>query len=268
MFIDTHCHLDFAVFARDLLEVFNAAYKNDVGLFLVPAIDLSSSGETLAFCQKNSNVYAAIGVHPNDIENLTPRQIMEGLKRLSGDKNLVAIGEIGLDYHHNSTERNLQIDVFCTQVEFAIEHDLPVIVHSREAMDDVQKILGSYYKKIATEFPSAYGVLHSFEGDIKAAQNAISLGFMIGIGGPVTYKNAQIKQSVTKAIPLESILLETDCPFLSPEPLRGRRNEPANIKIIAEKIAFLKECDIKQVEKQTTMNAMSLFNFGAEIDSY
>lgn len=267
MFIDTHCHLDFAVFSRDLLEVFSAAHKNDVRYFIVPAIDLSSSEKCIAFCQRNSNVYAAIGVHPNDIANITPGQVLEGLKRLSGKKNLVAIGEIGLDYHHNTTDRNLQIDVFCTQVEFAIEHKLPIIVHSREAMADVLKIIGDYYSTITSDSSQNSGVLHSFEGDIKAANDAISYGFMIGIGGPITYKNAQVKQSVVKSIQLESLLLETDCPFLSPEPLRGKRNEPANIKIIAEKIAFLKECDIKQVETQTTMNAMSLFNIGAEIDS-
>jgi TatD DNase family protein len=267
VFVDTHCHLDFIEFSSDLQEVFSRAEKSDVGLYINPAINLESSSKCLTFTEVYPNVFSAIGVHPNEINNLSEGEIIAALSSFVGHKKIVAIGEIGLDYYHNVTAHETQKQVFLLQLNLALVNHLPVIVHSREAINDVLDIITGCYSKSRPNDPYYYrGVLHAFEGDVEDALIAIEYGFCIGIGGPVTYKNSIKKQNVVKKIPLSSILLETDSPYLSPEPFRGRRNEPSNIEIIAETIAKLKECDIKQVENQTTKNARTLFNIGEEID--
>ena len=267
MFVDTHCHLDFIEFSSDVQEVFSRAKKSRVDLFINPAINLKSSSQCMKFAEYYPNVFSAIGVHPNEINSLSEGEIIAALSNFLGHKNIVAIGEIGLDYYHNLFDPEIQKQFFLVQLKLAIANHLPVIVHSRESIKDVLKIITACYSKPEpNEFNHYKGVLHAFEGDVEDAFQAIEYGFCIGIGGPVTYKNSIKKQTVVKNIPLSSILLETDSPYLSPEPFRGRRNEPSNIEIIAERIAKLKECDIKQVEIQTTKNARSLFNIGEEID--
>lgn len=265
MFIDTHCHLDFESFTNDLPDVLARAERNDVKYCINPGIDLKSSKNCLALAHQYSRIFAAIGVHPNDLDEFSLASI-KVLAEYIGDSKCVAVGEIGLDYYHNASDRILQLGAFTQQLELAIRNNLPVIVHSREALKDVISTLMKYYKK--PQDNSRYGIIHSFEGNVEEAWQVIELGFHIGIGGPVTYKNSHQKQSIVKEIPLSSIVLETDCPFLSPASLRGTRNEPANIKIIAEKIAYIKECDIKQVALQTTRNTMELFRIGEEIDLY
>jgi TatD DNase family protein len=265
--VDTHCHLDFKQFSSDLQDVFSRAKKSNVNLFINPAINLDSSIQCMTLAEKYSNVYSAIGVHPNEITNFSEREILSYLSLFVGTKKLVAIGEIGLDYYHNRSDHEHQKLLFILQLNFALANHLPVIVHSRDSIEDVLKIIKSCYSNQATiEHSQINGVIHAFEGDIKDALLAIEYGFHIGIGGPITYKNSNQKQDVVKNIPLSSIVLETDSPFLSPEPYRGKRNEPSNIEIIAERIANLKECDIKHVENQTTKNALSLFHIGEEID--
>lgn len=268
MFVDSHCHLDFPDYSHDLSVVLRSAHQNDVNIFINPSIDLLSSRNCLDFVQKYPGIYTAVGVHPNDIGSHNPQFVINNLEKLLGNRKLVAIGEIGLDYYHKTTDIFLQKDVFSAQLEFAIKNKLPVIIHSRDALGDVMDVIRSYYPQNADAAHKNNGVLHAFEGNLDSAKIAASYGFLIGIGGPITYKNAHVKHQLAIDLPLENILLETDCPFLSPVPYRGKRNEPANIKIIAEKLANLKECDIKQVETQTTMNALSLFNIGAEIDCY
>jgi TatD DNase family protein len=267
VFVDTHCHLDFDIYSSDLQEVFSRANKSRVDLFINPAVNLVSSTQCMSLAENYINVYSAIGVHPNEINDLSDAEIIASLSFFIGHEKLVAIGEIGLDYYHNLFDHETQKKTFLIQLNLALTNHLPVIVHSREAISDVLDIISGCYSKHAPNdlYPNS-GVLHAFEGDVEDALRAIEYGFYIGIGGPVTYKNSFQKQNVVKKIPLRSILLETDSPFLSPEPLRGRRNEPANIKIIAEIISKLKECDIKQVENQTTKNACSLFKIGEEID--
>ena len=267
MFVDTHCHLDFKLFSGDLQDVISRAKNNGVEVFINPAIDLQSSLQCLAITESTSEIFAAIGVHPNEINVSTASEIINALSLCIGHKKLVAIGEIGLDYYHNLFDHELQKNIFSTQLELAIENHLPVIIHSRDSIKEVLDLINRYYSKPgqSNAFPHN-GVIHAFEGDAEEALQAVEYGFLIGVGGPVTYKNSLKKHNLVKMIPISSILLETDSPFLSPEPLRGTRNEPGNIKFIAEKIAKLKECDIKQVEIQTTSNARSLFNIGEEID--
>jgi TatD DNase family protein len=267
VFVDTHCHLDFNIYSSDLQEVFSRAKKSGVDLFINPAVNLISSSQCMALAENYTKVYSAIGVHPNEINDFSDAQIIAALSSFLGHEKLVAIGEIGLDYYHNLFDHEIQKEIFLAQLNLALTNHLPVIVHSREAISDVLDIITGFYSKPAPNdlYPQR-GVLHAFEGDVEDALQAIEYGFYIGIGGPVTYKKSLQKQNVVKKIPLSSILLETDSPFLSPEPIRGRRNEPSNIVIIAEIISKLKECDIKQVEKQTSKSARTLFNIGEEID--
>ena len=181
---------------------------------------------------------------------------------------VVGIGEIGLDYYHQDTEPALQRQCFDLQLELAITHRLPVVVHSRNAMQDVLTHIRNHYSPIKAESLAGYnGILHAFEGSMEESLEAIHYGFLIGFGGPLTYNNALLKQSIARHLPLDSMVLETDAPFLSPVPMRGQPNEPANIRIIAQKIAIIRECDIKQVETQTTINASKLFHFGDAIVS-
>lgn len=243
------------------------AKKSGVDLFINPAINLDSSTQCMALAENYKNVYSAIGVHPNEINGLSDTEIITALSFFIGHEKLVAIGEIGLDYYHNLFDHETQKETFLVQLNLALTNLLPVIIHSRDSIKDVINIItGCYSKPGPNDLHPNRGVLHAFEGDVEDALRAIEYGFYIGIGGPVTYKNSIQKQNVVKIIPLSSILLETDSPFLSPEPLRGRRNEPSNIAIIAEIISKLKECDIKQVENQTTKNARTLFHIGEEID--
>ncbi len=267
MFVDTHCHLNFRDFTGELPDVLARAKKEGVGLFINPAIDLGTSQDCLLLSEKHKEIYAAVGVHPNDIEGVPPESIQLRLSDLIDNNNPVAIGEIGLDYYHNSDIKSQQKRILEIQMELAIEKHLPVILHSRNSLNDLIKMCETLYSNYMPHNCSKYyGVFHAFEGNPDEAMKAIQMGFMIGIGGPITYKNARLKQDVVRSIPLSSILLETDSPFLSPSPMRGKRNEPANIKIIAESVAILKECDIKLVEYQTTRNARALFNIGEEID--
>jgi TatD DNase family protein len=231
--------------------------------FVNPSIDIKSSETCLVLAQNHPEVFTAIGIHPNDIDEFSQTDVKSLGSYLPNNK-VVAIGEIGLDFYHKVTDRDLQIKIFIQQLELANNSNLPVIIHSREALNDVIDLLKFYYGK--SQNFRLNGVIHSFEGTVADACEVIKLGFVIGIGGPITYKNSQLKQSLVRELPLTSIILETDSPFLSPAPLRGTRNEPANIKIIAQKIANLKECDIKQVETQTTNNALALFRIGEEID--
>lgn len=263
MFIDTHCHLDFQSFAGDLPDVLTRAKQNGVYYFIDPGLDLVSSQNALSVAHHHPEIYAAVGIHPNDL-NETSLNSAKSLGNLLQDPKCVAVGEIGLDYFHNRSDHEMQIRVFILQIDLALTNKLPVIIHSRESIKDVIHQLKIFYKTPNTNSPP--GVIHSFEGTIEDAYQIIELGFLLGVGGPITYKNSHTKEAVVKEIPLSSIVLETDCPFLSPAPLRGTRNEPANIKIIAEKIAKIKECDIKQVEIQTTKNASALFRIGEEID--
>ncbi len=236
MFVDTHCHLDFIEFSSDLQEVFARAKKSGVDLFINPAINLKSSSQCMAFAEYYPNVYSAIGVHPNEINDFSEGEIIAGLSNFLGNKNIVAIGEIGLDYYHNVIDHETQKQIFLLQLNLALANHLPVIIHSRESIKDVLDIIAGCYSKPGPSDLYPYkGVLHAFEGDVEDAFLAIEYGLCIGIGGPVTYKNSIMKQNVVKNIPLSSILLETDSPYLSPEPFRGKRNEPANIGIIAEK---------------------------------
>ncbi len=261
MLVDTHCHLDFESFDDDREAVLARAQEAGVLRMINPGIDLASSQAALRLAERYPSVYAAVGVHPNDAAGWDDASLEE-LRALAGRDKVLAIGEIGLDYYRDTTPRDLQKRIFKEQLDLAAEMGLPVIIHNREATDDLLEILEDWHKKLENSslaLSARPGVLHSYSGDATQARRAISLGFRIGFTGPVTFRNAPDLQEVAAELSLENLLVETDAPFLAPHPKRGRRNEPANVRLIAEKLAELHGESIETVAQITTANAGQLF---------
>lgn len=257
-FVDSHCHLDYPSYKDDLVEVLQRSKNAGVIKIIVPGLDLESSRQAIDLANRFSPVYAAIGVHPSDVEKFSIDQIQD-FERLAMDPNVVAIGEIGLDLYYRQDNLTSQIEVLQLFLALSLRTGKPMILHSRESLSVLFEILN----KQAAECSNAHlrGIFHAFEGNLEDAKTAISMGYFIGAGGPVTYKNAFKKHEVFSKIDLSNIVLETDGPFLSPQPCRGKRNEPANIPLIAQKIAELQQCDIKEVAYATTNNINNLLNW-------
>jgi TatD DNase family protein len=260
-FIDTHCHLTLDHFNLDIDEVLFRASENNITKIIIPSIDIPSIEKAIKLAENYRQIYAAIGLHPND-GNSWEKNTIDKLRTFARHPKVVAIGEIGLDYYWDECPRDKQQIIFEEQLFLAEEVNLPVIIHSRDSLSEVLSTL----KKWKSNYPSdklqpgkKFGILHAFEGDLESAQIANSLGFLIGIGGPVTYKKSVKKQEIAERIDLEWIVLETDSPFLSPMPFRGKRNEPMNIKLIAERIAQIRNIQLKLVSQITTKNANVLF---------
>jgi len=261
LFADTHCHLNFNSFKDDLEATLDRAWSAGIDRILIPGTDLETSRKAIELCEHFPGLYAAVGIHPNDSHDWSEK-VSKHLEMMSTHPRVVAIGEIGLDYYRDRVSPLRQKEAFIDQLEIAADRGLPVIVHSRMAFNDVIDIL-SNWKNISilknTALQERPGVLHSYDEDLEKAKKAVSLNFFLGITGPVTFHNAQTKQGVVRQIPINNLLLETDAPFLTPHPYRGRRNEPAFIPIIAEKIAALRGLEISQIGKITSENADRLF---------
>ena len=263
MLVDTHCHLDFNSFDDDRQLVVARARQTGVERILNPAIHLASSYEIVKLAESIDEVYAAVGIHPNEALSWDDGT-QEKLKQSGHHPKVVAIGEIGLDYYRNYSPRDLQRRVFANQLELAAELSLPVIIHNRQATEDVLELLTAWYAtlvKTNSPLKDRPGVLHSFSDPLPIALQAINIGFFIGFTGPITYRNAHDLQAVVKEIPLDCILIETDSPFLPPHPYRGQRNEPAHVSLVAEKISELLEEDYQAVASATTVNANQLFGW-------
>ncbi|KPL79782.1 hypothetical protein ADN00_02115 [Ornatilinea apprima] len=259
--VDTHCHLNYTSFHDDLEAVLQRSRSHGIGRILIPGTDLPSSQLAVDLCARHPGLFAAVGVHPNDANTWQPGT-PEELRQLAANPAVVAIGEIGLDFYRDHAPRDLQIAIFSAQLELAGQLQKPVVIHSRAALDDVISILETWradLEKTGSPLAAHPGVLHSYEGGLEQASFAVEMGFKIGIGGPVTYKNALDKQAVAQNLPLEALLLETDAPFLSPHPHRGQRNEPAWVSLVAEKVAAIRGLALEQVATQTTSNAQELF---------
>ncbi len=256
---DTHCHLDFNAFDADRETVISRAWEKGLKWILNPGIDLETSQKAVEIAASIPGVYAAVGVHPNDALSWDSSTMVQ-LEELIRHPKVVAIGEIGLDFYRDRTPRDVQKRVFRMQLELAASAHLPVIIHSRQAIDDVVSILEEWEKGFEN-VPEGrpVGVFHSFEGSLENARDAIRLNCLIGVGGPVTFRNARQKQEIVKSLPLENIILETDAPFLTPHPHRGERNEPAYIPLIAEAIASLHSQPVAPVAEATSLNAARLF---------
>jgi TatD DNase family protein len=260
---DTHCHLDFDAFDEDRDAVLERAWEAGLTRILAPGIDLKSSADVRKIVERSPKLFAAVGVHPNSALSWgsTTR---DTLVDLAQHPKVKAIGEIGLDYYRDRTPKNIQTAVLLAQLDIARELDLPVVLHNREATDDLLDILTDWHANLVkseAELANRPGVLHSFSGNLDQAERAMALGFYIGFTGPVTFKNAPALQSLVGLIPLARLLIETDAPFLSPHPLRGRRNEPANVRLVAEKIAEIQGCLPVEVCRETAANAQRLFSW-------
>jgi TatD DNase family protein len=251
MLIDSHAHLNFSQFKDDLDEVVRRAQGAGLGAIVNVGTDLASSETSLVLAGRYPHIYATVGVHPHDARSLTPKAL-EALARLAEVTKAVAIGEIGLDFYRDLSPRDLQRDAFRRQLRLAIDLNKPVVVHDRDAHQEVLQIL---HEEKASRVG---GVLHCFSGDLQMAREGMAMGFLIAFGGPITYGGTQ-KQDIARCIPLEKILIETDCPFLTPVPHRGKRNEPAYVRFVAETIAGIRGITFDEVAAATTQNAVELF---------
>jgi TatD DNase family protein len=259
--VDSHCHLDFEAFAPDRPAVLERAIQADVLRLVNPGIDLPTSRAVLQLSAAYPQVFASVGIHPNTDLPWEPALLAE-LEQLAAAPKVVAIGEIGLDYYRRHTPPAAQQQLFRQQLALAGRLGLPVIVHSREAMPDTLSILAEWHSALANPALAARpGVLHAFAGDLADARQAIGLNFYLGIGGPVTFKNARRLQGLVAELPMAHLLLETDAPFLAPHPWRGQRNEPAYVRLVAEKIAELHHLPLAQVAQVTRANAAQVFNW-------
>ncbi|MBQ9853557.1 MAG: TatD family hydrolase [Bacilli bacterium] len=248
--IDTHCHIscdDYDDINSLILKLVNAGIKK----VIVNGYDMKSNLEVLSLVNKYDIVYGALGFHPNDLDSFNDEDITFLEDHINDDK-IVAIGEIGLDYHYDGYDKNKQIYAFKKQLDIAKKNKKPIIVHSRDAIQDTYDILSGY---------SLTGSIHAFSGSVEMAKQFVNLGYYLGVGGVVTYKNGRKLREVLECIDLEYILLETDSPYLTPEPYRGTKNDSSYIPLIASKIAEIKECSFEYVVEITTKNASSLFDF-------
>jgi TatD DNase family protein len=247
-----------AAYQEDLEFVITEARNHQVNKILVPGIDLISSRKAIQLAEQHDFIFAAVGVHPHDAKYWEP-DWLDQLSDMADHPKVVAIGEIGLDYYRNYSPAAIQEQVFQELLDLALTKKMPVILHERNSAQEMWPMIQRVADDFLESFQGDWGVLHSFSGTLKAAQDAIACGLLIGISGPVTYANALEKQQMTQQLPLNKLLLETDGPYLTPIPFRGKRNLPQYIPIIAAKIAQLQQCPLEQVRDSTTSAANSLF---------
>lgn len=249
--IDTHSHIDMKDF-EDLDSIISNAKNFGVEKIIIPSVDRSSFEKVIKISNKYENVYCALGIHPTEVKN-AKEEDFEKIIELSCDKKVVAIGECGLDYYWDKNFVEEQKEAFLKQIEIAKTLKKPLIVHDREAHKDTFDLIT---KNIKDEIPV---IMHCFSGSFEFANECIKKGFYIALGGVVTFKNAKKVHEIAKNIPLEHLLLETDAPYLTPEPYRGKRNEPAYVKFVAEKIAELRGTSFDKIAEVTTENARKVF---------
>ena len=261
--VDTHCHLDFNTFDTDRANVLQRAVDRGLERILVPGIDLESSQRAIQLAVANEQVFAAVGVHPN--EALTWREdTLDILHQLTNHPKVVAIGEIGLDYYRDRAPKDLQARIFQAQLDLATEVGLPVVIHCRQAIEDILEYLETWQLNLVAQGSGLVmrpGVLHSYSGGRDAARRATQVNFLIGVTGPVTFPNANELRQTISSLKLEDLLIETDAPFLTPQPYRGKRNEPAYVYYVAEKLAELFNLAVDSVASTTTINAGRIFNW-------
>ncbi len=252
MLIDSHAHLD--VFKKDLDEIIERAKKEGVKGIITVGIDLKSSIKAIEIAKRYDGIYAAVGFHPHNAKKVTEDQL-ERLVSLSSEKKVIAWGEIGLDFYKNYSPKDIQIDVLKKQLDITGRLNLPVIIHDREAHDQVYEILKEAVNKYGIR-----GVIHCFSGDSELAKRFIEMGFYISIPGTVTYSKASKIRRVVSDIALDYLLIETDSPFLTPYQKRGKKNEPSFVKFVAQEISLIKGIEFDIVSQKITENTKRLFN--------
>lgn len=250
--IDSHAHLDDDRFDSDRTEIINKLKDDGIELILNPGADLATSKKAVKIADEYSFIYAAVGCHPHDSKYMND-ETMNVFRELSKNKKVIAIGEIGLDYYYDNSDRETQKKWFREQIKLANELDMPYIVHDRDAHEDLFKIMKEEAKS------NTRGVLHCYSGSVEMAKEFIKLGFCISLAGPVTFKKAKIPKMVAKEIPLDKLLIETDSPYLTPEPYRGRRNEPKFVRYVAEEIANIRNVSLGAIIESTNQNFKKLF---------
>ncbi|MEG2148918.1 MAG: TatD family hydrolase [Clostridiales bacterium] len=254
MLYDTHCHINDKAFAQDMEQVIENAHKNGVERMNIVGCDWETSKSAVEIAEKYQGIYAVVGVHPNDSHTYCD-DLEESLIEWAKNPKVVAIGEIGLDYHYDDTDKEVQAIVFKRQLNLAHKLGLPIVIHSRDAMADTLKILKEERQKNDYK-----GVFHCYSGSYEDALTIIKMGFYIGVDGPLTYANSKKTPIIVKKMPLDRLVIETDCPYLTPKQYRGKRNEPAYVRFVAEKIAELRDISPEEAAQITTENAQRLFN--------
>ncbi len=257
--VDTHCHLDARRYAGDLAEVLDRAVRAGVWRIVCPGIDRQSSRDVLRLAAEHTCIYAAVGIHPNACAGFTKADIdaIGAMARGGSAAKVVAIGEIGLDYYRDYTPHKEQHRAFEAQLALAVELKLPVIIHNRASDDDMLRVLARWVDLL----PDPPGVLHSFGTGWDVAAEALEMGFYLGFTGPITYKKADRLRAVAGQAPAERIVVETDGPYLTPQPYRGKRNEPAYVYYTAERLAAVRSVSPEVIAAQTTANAGELFGW-------
>ena len=251
MLIDTHCHLFFDELKKDLAGVLSRASELGVTKFICVGTNVEDSKESYDLAINYENIFSTAGVHPHDSEEV-PKDYLDQIKELLNNNKVVALGEIGLDYFRNISDRKIQKQIFREQLNLAQEINKPIVFHNRESDDDILKIL--------SEYPDVVGVSHCFSSSYEVAKKLIDMGFYISFSGNLTFKNSHLPD-VAKKLPINSLLVETDSPFLSPVPYRGKTNEPGRTRFVADYLAQLHNLTINEVADVTTENAKAIFNF-------
>lgn len=256
MIFDTHAHYDDAQFDADREEVLGALAAGGIGTVVNVSSSFASCYRSVELARTHPFVYAAVGIHPDEVGALSPSAYRE-LTRLYGEPGVVAVGEIGLDYYWDKESHALQQEWFIRQLQEAEKRNLPVIIHSREAAADTLAIIRRYGRNVS-------GVMHCFPYSVEQAREYVQMGYYLGIGGVVTFKNGRKLKAVVADTPLSALVLETDAPYLAPEPFRGRRNSSLNLPQVAAQIAMIKQLDVAEVIAATTANARRLYRLGGE----
>ena len=256
MFIDTHAHLFLQDFENDLEEVIERAKLTKVDYIIVPSTDIATAKRTLQLADKYNFIYAAVGVHPHDTKDWETSWLTE-IEELAKHPKVVAIGEIGLDYHYDFSPKEKQIEAFKAQLDLAVKLRLPAVIHNRESEEDMMKIITSYCgNDLRAQF-------HCFNSSLEDALEYIKMNHIISFTGNITFKKSDELRELVAGISLDNILLETDSPFMTPEPFRGKRNEPSNVKLVAEKIAEIHNVKPEDIAKVTSFNAFRFFGLGS-----
>ena len=252
MLIDSHAHIQLSQFNRDRDAVLKRADDAAISTILVIGFDMETSLGAVELAKRHPQIYATVGMHPHDAKDLTP-DILKTFRELAAHPKVIALGEMGLDYYRNLSPRQLQKEAFEKQLDLAEALQMPIIIHNRDAYMDILPILE------ARKPGSVRGVLHCFTGDVALMHRSLAIGFHIGIGGIVTYPSAKDVRAVAKEVPEDRLLIETDCPWLAPQFRRGKRNEPAYVRAVAEKIAELRDTSVETIGEATTKNFQTLF---------
>ena len=246
--IDTHCHLNLT---DDVDSIIMDASKNNVKKIIISGCDAKSIRDGLEIIYRYPEIYMTIGFHPDEADNISEKDINDLEVLIKTNKKIIGIGEIGLDYYHNDMNKEKQREIFIRQLALAEKYDMPVVIHSRDSIQEIYDIL--------KEHPNIKGVIHCFSGSLEMAQLFIKLGYYLGIGGVLTFKNSKLKDVVSE-ISLDNIVLETDSPYLAPEPYRGKTNYPENVKIVAQCLRKIKNVSLEDITKITTSNVHKIYN--------